>query len=66
MKSKNIRRDEPNPSARELPDNDAPSDTRFITYKSAAACRHRREIRVVNAKFRWRVRTTNWTSRVSH
>jgi hypothetical protein len=65
MKTKN-RPDEPHPPSLDLPDSNAPSDARFIRCKSAAACRRRRDVRVVNAKFRWRVRTTNWTSRVSH
>jgi hypothetical protein len=66
MKPKHNKPDETKPSARELQDNDAPPDTRFVPGKSAAACRQRRAVRVVNPKFRWRVRTTNWTSRASH
>jgi hypothetical protein len=66
MKTKNNRPDETNPPARDLPDSDAPSDARLITCQSAAACRRRREPRVARTAFRWRIRTTNRTSRLSH
>jgi hypothetical protein len=66
MKPKNNRSDETHPTDNHAQDRDVLSETQIITCKSAAACRRRREIRVANPKFRWRVLTTNWTSRASH
>ena len=47
-------------------DSRALDNEQFITMPSVTACRRRHETRPARKKPGWRLRTTNWRSRLSH